>query len=320
MKEIDIFAEDCDAVSAPVEYPNQRNNNNNHEQQQQILLQPGDRLNFSIARSKRSGKLKCILPRITRFAPEGREVGVVTNLKVKEGFGFLKVVGRGTDSYFRLADLLPPRATLTEPKQKKLTNGMHVSFDLSVDVRNSTNNNYNIANANNINSNSNSLRALRISILPNKSIQLSLPLTESPVTGSIANGGFIELDAPLDLPSDFTEAQYPSFANTIKEVFDSQGEDGNNINRGEIRFPRTLTFMERQIVGEMIERNKELLCVECTDGTLAVRRKQNGPDSEVDGDEKAETSTSAVVTTVKASSKNTISNQKPIKLVKFNKR
>jgi len=80
------------------------------------------------------GKRATTLP-IERFTPAGRFEGVVLALKKEAGYGFIKLMHRNVDVYFRTSDVMPTELLpdgVNDNFQGQLKIGAGVSFELSV--------------------------------------------------------------------------------------------------------------------------------------------------------------------------------------------
>jgi len=99
VEEVPFFSQDIEHLVQVLDrVHNKYNNNNNNraggqqqqqqqQQQKTLLLRPYDSLSFDVVRLKMDGSLKASNIKLVEFAPEFRESGIVSHVKVSEGFG-----------------------------------------------------------------------------------------------------------------------------------------------------------------------------------------------------------------------------------------
>ncbi|TMW64052.1 hypothetical protein Poli38472_014169 [Pythium oligandrum] len=105
----------------------------------------GDVVVFDQVMDKRSNRIKASNVRVTQLNPKNRETGVITAMK--EEFGFIRCAERSGDAYFRFADVMSV--------SNDFRIGTEVAFDVTVDGNKGNDN----------------IRATRIQLLPNGSVQ-----------------------------------------------------------------------------------------------------------------------------------------------------
>ena len=161
---------------------------------------------------------------VKEFATEYREEGVVTVVKEREGFGFIRVAGRGCDAYFRIDDALAGSDVVKQ--------GSVVSFDFFVD-----------ANKRGVGRPGDCFKAGRIKVEDgerNWKVKVGEGVKGKVVKSKGTYGGTVDFVTPVKVELDLLKTVFKSFFAVVAEV---SGEEGRN----SVVLPDTLSEEEKGI-------------------------------------------------------------------------
>jgi len=192
-------------------------------------LKQGDELSFDIS-LEHVDQTYCITsPKLTQLALPGRNEGVISVLK-ENGYGFISLMERQADVYFRSENVLPSNIQRMFIDKIDLEVGTEVSFDLSL-------------KQNGRGSDKENLKAHRILPLPKGSILTEKILAEK-VKGVITQlhqdgSGYIELNEPIQGMS--FEEHHPIISKMLNEFI--QNEKIKEIIYSDVQSPHESRFI-----------------------------------------------------------------------------